>query len=171
MAEFVGEDVVEAGFIVDDLFGELDGAVVADGEGGVCREGSRAETELLAAPVGAAGGCFEGFGPDEFDAAGGGGERGDLALGDGCVEGGEEGAGEGVFGFGKSLALGAEGVDVGCCVDWGRLGFLGWTLWSRFLFGTGCWTFVAFVAAVFECDAFHHLYDIFSPFLLLWGHK
>lgn len=73
VAEFVSEYVVEAILVVDDFFRELNGAVVADLESCVGGEGTGAEAELLSAPVCAAGCGFEGFGPDEFDAAGWGG--------------------------------------------------------------------------------------------------
>lgn len=51
----------------------------------------------FAFPVCATGGGGELFGPDDVDAAGGGGERGDLEVGDGPVEVLKEGSGKGVF--------------------------------------------------------------------------
>jgi hypothetical protein len=68
---------------------------------------------MLAAPVCAAGGCLESAGPDKFYAACLFRELGDLALGDGCVELGEEGFGDGVFLLGKCFSLGADLFDAG----------------------------------------------------------
>lgn len=94
VAEFVRDDVEEAVLVVDDFGGEFDGGeVFVDCGGGVCA-GRGARFAGFAAPVGAAGGGVEGVGPDEFDAAGGGCEALDLALGDGLVELVEEGLGE-----------------------------------------------------------------------------
>lgn len=70
VAEFVREHVVQALFVVDYFFGELDGAVMTDLVLGVGGQGAGADADLLSAPVGAAGGGFEGLGPDELDAAG-----------------------------------------------------------------------------------------------------
>ena len=101
VAEFVREDVEEAFFVVDDLFGEFDGGVV------FLRRGRRwccwrsAGSGRFAAPVRAAGGGVEGFAPEDADAACGGAEGGDLAGCDCFVEFGEEGFCEGVFAGGE----------------------------------------------------------------------
>ena len=70
MAVFVREDVIQALGIIDDLFSELDAAVMVHCLLHICGGGPGAQADGLAAPVCAAGGRFEGTGPDEFDAAG-----------------------------------------------------------------------------------------------------
>lgn len=101
VAEFVREDVEEAFFVVDDLFGEFDGSVVFLRRGGRWGCGRGAGFGRFAAPVGAAGGGVEGFAPEDADAACGSAEGGDLAGCDGFVEFGEEGLCKGVFAGGE----------------------------------------------------------------------
>lgn len=70
-------------------------------------------------------------------------------MGDGCVEFGEEGLGDGMFAFGEGFSLGANGLHIWCCVDWLDCLFLGWTAERSLLLWTGGGTFVAFITAVF----------------------
>ena len=85
--------------------------MVADGglEGGGGGLGvGGAEANGFAAPVCAAGGRFEGFGPDEFYSAGGGAETGYFATGYGFVEEGDEICCGLMLGFGEGFALEAD---------------------------------------------------------------
>lgn len=73
VAVFVGEDVAQPIFIVDDLLRELDGSIVS-----IFGSCFRWVCDVLgtygfAFPIGAAGSGIQGFAPDELYASGGGG--------------------------------------------------------------------------------------------------
>lgn len=102
------EHVVQALFVIDDFLRQLDGAVVSRFFAEVSWVGPRAQAEGLPAPVCAAGGCLEGFGPDELYAARLVRERGNAGAGYCAIEFGEEGSGQVVFLFGEGFALGAN---------------------------------------------------------------
>lgn len=83
MAVFVGEGVDEAVVVVDDSFGEFDAGVLFGRFVGVV-------SVVGSSPGCAAGGCLEGFAPDDLHAACFLGHFLDLAAGDCAVESFEE---------------------------------------------------------------------------------